>query len=440
MQARNLDSHLPVLKIILGIENSQTSAAETELAVEAWKRRWANQPKSICLRPALYTYLHSRGDVQGAKIEDVCPRFRVFGSSHEEIDLDVRRVVQIQYLFSGPGEQLASRFGHTLMRIIVCNTMPCDPMNRDAINVGFAAETDSGSFSMVGGVSGKYPAQLNFIDDFETRTVNLQRDFRNLTSAPLILDAQQRSLLFYLLVERYWTYSGHYKFLTNNCASEVLKLLRVVYSNIDRFDRDKKTLLTPGKLLGVLKAANLVDVNRIETLESQRKDYEKFLANFSQMGILPSPIGLKNYCTENPGTRNLWLKSRLWNPQQKMQWKLLETMCFRRYQNQLSRFQMQALWHSKQAYACNGQRDQMKEEFQRANRSISPQSFKRIEKDLVPQLEDLLSFPEMSRNLAAQRQIQKRIDGCASALTSEKIDKAKARLAGSMANLNYLER
>ncbi|HEX6591661.1 MAG TPA: DUF4105 domain-containing protein [Moraxellaceae bacterium] len=144
------------------------------------------------------------------------------------------RVAAVHLLFAGESGKTLSRFGHTSLRLVVCAPQrkkvdaACDEDLFEHIAVGFRAAVDNINISLWKGLSGGYALRLYadpFMKVYGTYTTD---EFRSLASLPLQLSAPERELLVQALAEVHWAYRNDYRFFTQNCASELSWLLRVV--------------------------------------------------------------------------------------------------------------------------------------------------------------------------------------------------------------------
>jgi len=148
--------------------------------------------------------------------------------------IDPSRVAAIHLLFAGPSGRSFSRFGHAGLRLVVCapghqpDGAACDIDLQEHLSLGFRAAIDELDLSIWKGIFGGYPVRLYagpFMAAYREYTID---EFRSLASLPMHLSATQRELLVRALGEVHWSYQNDYRFLTQNCASELSWLLRVV--------------------------------------------------------------------------------------------------------------------------------------------------------------------------------------------------------------------
>src|SRR5262249_50277007 len=149
------------------------------------------------------------------------------------VDLDSERIYQIHYLFAAKGDDLSSRWGHAMFRLVRCAPARqqvdarCLEDVQDHIVLSFVAnlQTDL-SISAWKGLSGKYISQLTIKPMVEAINEYTELSFRDLQSLPLRLTEDEKRQFVHHALELYWSYGGRYYFLTNNCANESLRLIQ----------------------------------------------------------------------------------------------------------------------------------------------------------------------------------------------------------------------
>lgn len=184
-------------------------------------------PEYAQRRPTLFAWFRSvYGDPFPAHSKKV--NTLVFlGSRHLLVDVDPSRLCAVHYLLASPGSDLVSGFGHSMVRLILRppeSTAENDGMQAVQEHLVFAYQALTlGDLSIdhIGGLLGKYPSQ-EFCYLFSTvQSRYVAGEFRELRSMPVLFNETEKKLFLYRLLERYWQYSGRYRFLSRNCATEI---------------------------------------------------------------------------------------------------------------------------------------------------------------------------------------------------------------------------
>jgi len=203
-----------------------------------------------CRRPNLANHL---ADIYGLARSNCRPESTVRVLDGEGatrlINLDPSQVVEIQYLLAGKGQAMMSRFGHSMFKIVM------RPPATDLV-AGFVGMVDDTVINTMDGLTGEYPSRLVLGAFEETLNKYTREEFRDLTAYPIKLDEAQKRAFVHQILTLYWEYAGRYMFLTNNCATEAMDLLKAVIRT-DRFQ--KSAPLTPRGVLNALKDAAAID-------------------------------------------------------------------------------------------------------------------------------------------------------------------------------------
>jgi hypothetical protein len=154
------------------------------------------------------------------------------GTPGAEINLDPDRIYEVHYLFAGKGSAMMSRWGHSMYRLIVCNSKrtevgpECLNDINDHVALTFIANTGS-EISYWRGLFGGYASRME-LNSFYPNVVNEYTidEFRELKSVPLKLSADEKRKFVNRVLEMNWEYAGRFYFLTNNCSDEALAFLK----------------------------------------------------------------------------------------------------------------------------------------------------------------------------------------------------------------------
>ncbi|WPC05043.1 DUF4105 domain-containing protein [Pseudomonas benzenivorans] len=175
--------------------------------------------------------------------------------------LDPERVYQIDYLLAEANQSWASRWGHSMLRLVIC--APGRPRGPDCrldleqhLVLSYRAFVGDLQLSSWDGLTGAYPSRLFVLPLAQVIEEYTKVELRSLASVPLRLERRQLEALVTRAAEQHWSYDGDYYFISNNCAVETLKLLRsgIQSPRLQAFDS-----ILPNGLLDGLVARGLAD-------------------------------------------------------------------------------------------------------------------------------------------------------------------------------------
>lgn len=175
--------------------------------------------------------------------------------------LDPARIYQVDYLLAEANQQWASRWGHSMLRLVIC--APGRPRGPDCrldldehLVLSYRAFVGDLQLSSWGGLTGAYPSRLFVLPLAQVIEEYTKVELRSLASVPLKLDRVQLEDLVTRAAEQHWSYDGDYYFISNNCAVETLKLLRSgsQHPRLQALDS-----ILPNGLLDTLVARDLAD-------------------------------------------------------------------------------------------------------------------------------------------------------------------------------------
>lgn len=228
-----------------------------------------------CRHPSLNDYFNQKFN-RVKKIECQATNTVVLTSNNPSLsedlikEIDFSRVYQIHYLFAGKGRAAMSRWGHAMFRIVMCK--PGREVGPDCLKdishhlvFGFRANVDELQISYLKGLRGKYESRIFIQPLYEVVEEYTDGEFRDVTSLPLKFSKEQITQFLNRSLEYYWTYKGRYYFLTNNCATEAIRLLKSAY--LFNSIIQKESVVTPSGLYDLLIEMGLVndDVLQDET-------------------------------------------------------------------------------------------------------------------------------------------------------------------------------
>ncbi|MGH8038050.1 MAG: DUF4105 domain-containing protein [Stenotrophomonas sp.] len=187
-----------------------------------------------CRRPALAAWF---ADHIGAGPQAACdPRVALVQAGDVTgeaslLELDPQRVYAVDYLLAEGNDQLMSRWGHSMLRLVIC--APGRPRGPDCRLdlaqhrvLSFRAFVGDVQISSWRGLTGAYPSRLFVLPLNQVINEYTQLELRGLVSVPLALQPDDIATLLERVGQVHWSYDGRYRFVSNNCAVETGKLLQ----------------------------------------------------------------------------------------------------------------------------------------------------------------------------------------------------------------------
>ena len=227
-------------------------------------------PSYGCRRPALNQYL--REHFGWAPQQDTCAKGLPFINAGSDFarqplgEIDPERVYEVDYLLAEANQNLVSRWGHSMLRLVICK--PGRPRGPDcrldldqSLVLSYRAFVNDVQLSSWDGLVGVYPSRLFVLPLGQVIDEYTKTELRSLASVPLKLSRDEVENLVRQAAEMHWSYDGNYWFLSNNCAVESLKLLRSGTANPRLNDLDS---IMPNGLLAVLKGRGLADTSVLD--------------------------------------------------------------------------------------------------------------------------------------------------------------------------------
>lgn len=227
-------------------------------------------PDYACRRPLLHAWF---GENLGAPRQlDVvlCPQALPFMQAGEQegladlLDLDPARVYEIDYLLAEGNEKLMSRWGHSMLRLVVCapGRRPGPACRMDLqyhLVLSFRAFVGDVQISSWRGLTGSYPSRLFVLPLSRVIEEYTKVELRGVSSTPLRLQRDEINAVLQQAARLHWDYDGRYYFISNNCAVETGKLLG---DGAPRLGSADLLSITPTGLLQSLRAEALADPPR----------------------------------------------------------------------------------------------------------------------------------------------------------------------------------
>lgn len=177
------------------------------------------------------------------------------------LELDPQRVYAVDYLLAEGNDQLMSRWGHSMLRLVICAPgRPRGPVCRLDLAehrvLSFRAFVGDVQISSWRGLTGAYPSRLFVLPLNQVINEYTQLELRGLKSVPLALDESDVASLLERVGQVHWSYDGRYRFVSNNCAVETGKLLQ---EGVPRWADPGLNRLSPGGLLRRLERQGRAD-------------------------------------------------------------------------------------------------------------------------------------------------------------------------------------
>ena len=223
-------------------------------------------PSYACRRPALQRYFAEHFAWAPAMQQPCAAGYAYLNAGRDFArqplgQLDPERVYQVDYLLAEPNQQWASRWGHSMLRLVIC--APGRPRGPDCrldlqehLVLSYRAFVGDVQLSSWDGLTGAYPSRLFVLPLAQVIEEYTKVELRGLASVPLKLQRSELEQLVERAAELHWSYDGDYWFLSNNCAVETLKLLR---SGTGRDELQALDSIMPNGLLDILEGRGLAD-------------------------------------------------------------------------------------------------------------------------------------------------------------------------------------
>jgi hypothetical protein len=222
-------------------------------------------PDYACRRPALYDYFAaefgSRPPPADCAPDVVYLQAGPDASRPPLLQVDPDRVHAVEYLFAEGNDRPMSRWGHSMLRLVVCapGRAPGPDCRLDLQYhqvLSFRAFVDDVQISSWSGLTGSYPSRLYVLPLTQVIDEYTKVELRGLQSIPLRLERFEIEDLLGRSAQLHWSYDGRYYFVSNNCAVETFKLL---HDGVPRLAGLNLSSITPTGLLRRLERAGVAD-------------------------------------------------------------------------------------------------------------------------------------------------------------------------------------
>ncbi len=235
-------------------------------------------PEFPCRRPAVNAFLNKYFAVNSTPQCELNTSIPINLAS-DFLTLDLKRLYQVHVLLADPGAKIESQWGHIMFRLVFCDSQrttvgpECLKDINSHLVLGFQGAPRTLLASNWDGVRGKYPSVLS-IQGFGTALNQYTvKQSRNMTSVPLNLSQEEKTLFIYRTLEDFWSYHGKYIFLTNNCATEALHFLQsIVQHRNDKLLRRESLIETPMNFYEFLIESNYAEGSVLKD-DAQKDSY-----------------------------------------------------------------------------------------------------------------------------------------------------------------------
>ena len=259
-----------------------------------------------CRRPALAHWYQQHFGAPPAVPTPQCERtVPLLQAEAEEgaaslLKLDPARVYAVDYLFAEGSAQPMSRWGHSMLRLVICRPgrAPGPACRLDLSEhrvLSFRAFVDDVQISNWRGLTGGYPSRLFVLPLQQVVDEYTKVELRGLQSLPLKLDRDEIASLLERTAQVHWSYDGRYFFVSNNCAVETAKLLQ---AGVPRLGETGLAQLTPRGLRRRLVRLDALDERVLDDraaaqaqgyyFASARDHYQQLFAVAAAQNALPA--------------------------------------------------------------------------------------------------------------------------------------------------------
>lgn len=280
-------------------------------------------PDYACRRPLLHAWFAETLGAPRQLGAAQCPQALPFMQAGEQegqadlLDLDPARVYEIDYLLAEGNEKLMSRWGHSMLRLVVCapgRTLgpACRMDLQYHLVLSFRAFVGDVQISSWRGLTGSYPSRLFVLPLSRVIEEYTKVELRGVSSTPLRLQRDEIHTVLQQAARLHWDYDGRYYFISNNCAVETGKLLG---DGTPRLGAAELLSITPTGLLHSLRAEALADPPR-DRAQALRGGYyfESAAAHYALVfevarKALPLPANdVEAWLALPPPQRQVWMR------------------------------------------------------------------------------------------------------------------------------------
>ncbi|PPU64095.1 DUF7844 domain-containing protein [Xanthomonas codiaei] len=233
------------------------------------------------------------------------------------LTLDPARVYAVDYLLAEGNEQPMSRWGHSMLRLVICapGRAPGPACRLDLQYhrvLSFRAFVGDVQISSWRGLTGSYPSRLFVLPLNQVVDEYTKVELRALSSVPLALTPAEIAALLTRAAQVHWSYDGRYYFISNNCAVETYKLL---HDGVPRLAAAGLSSITPRGVRQRLRRAGIADMSVLEDrAQATRQGYyfESAAAHYQAMfdvlrrGLPVPQTSVEQWLDAQPDARAQW--------------------------------------------------------------------------------------------------------------------------------------
>ncbi|MCC6278103.1 MAG: DUF4105 domain-containing protein [Oligoflexia bacterium] len=303
-------------------------------------------PEFGCRRPAVYHFLSRALNFEPTKQCETSHLVAVNNGSFISerpfywANIDPKRVYSIHYLFASKGSALMSRWGHAMFRIVLCAPErtqvgpECELDIDHHVVASYRANINELKISYWKGLIGAYPSQLFLLDFAQVIEEYTKGELRDLLSVPMSLSEEEKNLFLFRVIEHAWSYRSKYKFLSNNCATESLNLIK---GTVDDAEFNDKYPFSPKGLYSDLEKTKLMEADLLADktaaqargllIVSKRASLQRAFEILKQKGLRSDKADVKEFVEKSkPVDRRRDYENLLTlNPGERMK---LAALCF----------------------------------------------------------------------------------------------------------------
>ncbi len=234
-------------------------------------------PTYACRRPALHRHfaMHFGEPAVDAACAPGLPFLEADAARGDAalLAMDPARVYEVDYLLAEGNTQAMSRWGHSMLRLVVCapGRPPGPDCRLDLAHhrvVSFRAFVGDVQISGWHGLTGSYPSRLFLLPLDQVIEEYTKVELRGLQSIPLRLRQDEIASLLERAAQLHWSYDGSYYFISNNCAVETWKLL---HDGVPRLAEAPLASITPTGLLEKLAREGIADRSVLDDAGQARR-------------------------------------------------------------------------------------------------------------------------------------------------------------------------